>query len=163
MARPGRSLLGVEAKRLAELVARHGGGLVLYARQWCATPEDAAQEAFVKLAVLAREPDDPAAWLYRATRNAAISAGRGERRRRHHESTAARPDWFVPSPEGPDPAEVARALELLPADLREPLVAHLWGGLTFAAIGPLMGVSASTAHRRYEEALAILRQTLRLP
>ncbi len=150
----------MDGKRLGELMTRHAGALTLYARQWCATPEDAVQEAFVRLAALAAEPADPAAWLFRAVRNGAISAGRGERRRRHHEGGAARPAWFEPA-ETLDGDDARRALEALPADLREPLVAHLWGGLTFAQIGPLMGCSASTAHRRYEEALAALRQTLR--
>lgn len=153
----------MDARRLGELITRHGRGLVLYARQWCSAPEDVVQEAFVRLSALSVEPASPAAWLHRAVRNAAISAGRGERRRRHHEAHAARPDWFEPS-EGPLDADAAQqALEALPADLREPLVAHLWGGLTFAEVGALMGVSASTAHRRYEEALAAIRQALRLP
>jgi RNA polymerase sigma-70 factor (ECF subfamily) len=153
----------MDARRLGDLISRHAAALKLYARQWCSAPEDAVQEAFVKLAGLSAQPDDPAAYLFRAVRNAAIDAGRAERRRRHHEAeAAARQAWFEPA-EALDGDDARRALEALPADLREPLVAHLWGGLTFAQIGPLMGCSASTAHRRYEEALAALRNTLRPP
>ena len=35
----------------AALIDSHGAGLVLFARQWCATPEDVVQEAMLKLVV----------------------------------------------------------------------------------------------------------------
>ena len=80
--------------RGGRLVEAHAAGLALYARQWCAAPEDVVQEAFLKLMALPHPPNQPVAWLYRVVRNAAISSGRSERRRRHYESTAAavRPD-----------------------------------------------------------------------
>ncbi|HVK12333.1 MAG TPA: sigma factor, partial [Gemmataceae bacterium] len=52
-------------RHLADLIDRHGPALVLFARQWCGTPEDVVQDALLKLVSLARPPDDPAAWLYR--------------------------------------------------------------------------------------------------
>lgn len=151
----------MDAQHLGQWLARLGPALVLYARQWCAAPEDVVQEAFVRLAA-SPTPGNVRAWLYRVVRNAAISAGRAERRRRRHEGEAAAraPAWFVPAEGAPDPAAAERALEALPADLREPLVAHLWGGLTFAEIAVLTGTSASTAHRRYLEALGTLRERL---
>src|SRR5262245_6877163 len=88
-------------ERLARLVDEHAAALVLYARQWCAAPEDVVQEAFVKLAAQRRPPDNVAGWLYRVVRNGALSAARAGRRRRRHESAAARtPDWFEPSEGG---------------------------------------------------------------
>src|SRR5436190_22156457 len=74
---------------LGQLLDRHAAALVLLARQWCSSPEDAVQEAFVELARQAECPRDPAAWLHRVVRNAAIDAGRAETRRWRHESQAA--------------------------------------------------------------------------
>ena len=149
---------------LGRLVDRHAAALTLFARQWCAAAEDVVQEAFVKLAGQRRPPDNVAGWLYRVVRNGALSAARAERRRRRHESAAAAPAWFLPS-EGAalDGEAAAAALQALPPDLREPLVAHLWGGLTFEQVGALTGVSSSTAHRRYLAALEALRRRLRVP
>src|SRR5262245_42203339 len=96
----------MDARRLAELIDAHAPALVLYARQWCAAPEDVVQEAFCKLAALRSWPDDPQAWLFRVVRNAAIDVGRSDRRRERREASAARPvRWFVePAIEGLDAA-----------------------------------------------------------
>jgi RNA polymerase sigma-70 factor (ECF subfamily) len=154
----------MDAQRLARLIDAHAAALVLYARQWCAAPEDVVQEAFVKLAAQRPTPNNLVAWLHRVVRNGALSAARAERRRRRHETAAARPaEWFVPG-EGAslDATEAAAALQGLPPEQRETVVAHLWGGLTFDQIGALTGVSASTAHRRYLAALSALRERLRV-
>jgi RNA polymerase sigma-70 factor (ECF subfamily) len=151
---------------LGQLLDDHAAALVLYARQWCASAEDVVQEAFVKLASQRPEPDNCLAWLYRVVRNGALTAARSDRRRRFHESYAAAhtPTWFVPAEGTSLDAETATAaLEDLPIEQREPLVAHLWGGLTFEQVGDLVGVSSSTAHRRYLTALATLRERLRVP
>src|SRR5207237_8307941 len=102
--------------QLGRLLDAHAAGLTLYARQWCAAPEDAVQEAFLKLAGRA-PPPDVVGWLYAATRNLARTAGRSERRRRRHETAAAarNPGWFAPA-EGAslDPETAAAALARLP-------------------------------------------------
>ncbi|MBX9622651.1 MAG: sigma-70 family RNA polymerase sigma factor, partial [Gemmataceae bacterium] len=54
----------------------------------------------------------------------------------------------------------ARALKILPAETREIVVAHLWGGLTFEQIARAVGSSAATCYRRYAAGLAALRQLL---
>ena len=41
---------------LVRLVDAHAAALVLYARQWCAVPEDIVQEAFLKLVEAAETP-----------------------------------------------------------------------------------------------------------
>ncbi len=151
---------------LVQLVDQHAAALTLFARQWCASPEDVVQEGFVKLAAQRTLPNDPAAWLFRVVRNGAISAARAERRRRRHETVAAvhRVAWFGPSENAAiDEKEAAAALKTLPVDEREVVVAHLWGGLTFEQIGCIAGVSSSTAHRRYLKALSTLRERLRMP
>jgi RNA polymerase sigma factor (sigma-70 family) len=153
-------------EQLSRLVDNYAAALVLYARQWCAAAEDVVQEAFVKLAAQRALPDNIAGWLHRVVRNGALAAGRAERRRRLHESKAARqtPNWFAPSEGARLDAETATAaLQKLPLEQRETLVAHLWGGLTFEQIGELTGVSSSTAHRRYLAGLSALRERLRVP
>jgi RNA polymerase sigma-70 factor (ECF subfamily) len=152
----------MEPELLGRLLDRHGPPLVLYARQWCSAPEDVVQEAFLKLSALARSPDHPVSWLYRVVRNTAITAGRGERRRQHHESLAAAqtPGWFLADAPGLDAVAAEQALRTLPVEQREVIVAHLWGGLTFEEIAVVTGCSSSTAHRRYAEGLVELRQRL---
>jgi RNA polymerase sigma-70 factor (ECF subfamily) len=150
---------------LGRLVDRHAAALVLYARQWCAAPEDVVQEALLKLVAQRAPPDNPAAWLYRVVRNAAVSAARTERRRQRHEAAAAAraPAWFDGADADGLDAEVATAaLRQLPLEEREVIVAHLWGGLTFEQVGELAGCSSSTAHRRYVAGLATLRERLHL-
>jgi RNA polymerase sigma-70 factor (ECF subfamily) len=151
---------------LGRLIDEHGSALVLFARQWCAAPEDVVQEAFLKLVALPQPPANAAPWLYRVVRNAAISAGRAERRRRHHESAAAAraPIWFTgPEMTGVDAEAATAALEALPPEQREVIVAHLWGGLTFEQISEVVGGSSSTAHRWYVAGLSALRERLGVP
>jgi RNA polymerase sigma-70 factor (ECF subfamily) len=151
---------------LGRLIDEHAGALMLYARQWCSCAEDVVQEAFVRLARQPALPDNIAAWLHRVVRNAAVSAARSDYRRQRHERAAAarRPSWFLPV-EGTalDGDTVTAALEDLPSEARETVIAHLWGGLTFEQVGALTRVSSSTAHRRYLQALASLRERLRVP
>ncbi len=149
---------------LARLVDRHAAALTLYARQWCAQPEDVVQAAFLKLVAVRTPPDRPAAWLFRAVRNAAIDASRSARRRSHYETRAAArsPAWFAPpdDPTGLDARAAADALQTLPPEVREIIVAHLWGGLTFEEIASTVGSSAATCYRRYAAGLDKLRQQL---
>lgn len=151
---------------LGQLVDRHAAALELYARQWCAAPEDVVQEAFLKLAAQRPPPAQPLPWLYRVVRNAAISAARSQRRRQRHEKAAGAQTagWFVTMPGIELDAEMAtEALRSLPVEQRETIVAHLWGRLTFEQIGELTGTSASTAHRWYLAGLSILRERLQVP
>lgn len=151
--------------QLARLVDRHAASLVLAARQWCATPEDVVQDAFLKLAGLRTLPDNVPAWLYAVVRNGAKDAARAARRRSHHESVAARPTAGFQAAESAslDADAVATALEELPADLREIVIAHLWNGLSFADIAATVGGSTATAFRRYRAGLDLLRTKLRVP
>jgi RNA polymerase sigma-70 factor (ECF subfamily) len=148
---------------LRKLVDEHAAALVLYARQWCAAPEDVVQEAFIKLAGQRTTPAQVVPWLYRVVRNVAVSAARAAARRRRHEAVAAArvPTWFGPPTGGWLDAEAATAaLHALPLEQREIVVAHIWGGLTFEQIGEVTGVSASTAHRGYLAGLSALRERL---
>jgi RNA polymerase sigma factor (sigma-70 family) len=147
---------------IAELIDTHAAALVLFARQWCAAPEDVVQTAFAKLAAAHPTPDDPPAWLFRVVRNAAIDAGKADRRRRIREQSVARPvRWFAePQIDGLDAEAAVRALEALPADQREVIVTRLWGGMTLEQVAAVAGCSVSSAHRRYEAGIAALRERL---
>jgi RNA polymerase sigma-70 factor (ECF subfamily) len=151
--------------QLGRCIDQYAGALLLFARQWCDCAEDVVQEAFVRLSSQSIWPDNIGAWLHRVVRNAAISAVRSARRRQRYEMEAAarRPAWFEPADTLLDAEAVTNALERLPIEEREVVVAHLWGGLSFGHIGDLTGTSSSTAHRRYLTALQSLRERLRVP
>ena len=151
---------------LAKLLDEHGPPLVLYARQWCNAPEDVVQEAFLQLIRQKKPPDRVVPWLYRVVRNRAISVSRSQSRRQRYESAAAyrAEPWFLPVEDDClDAAAASRALEELPLELRETIVARLWGGLSFDEIAELTETSISTAHRRYQAGLAALRARLENP
>ena len=151
----------------ANLVAAHGPALALFARQWCGTPEDVVQTAFLKLARLRVPPHKPVPWLYAVVRNAARDASRSARRRSKYETAAAEgaDTWFLPAedPTGLDAQIAATALAELPDEPREIIVMHLWGGLTFEQIAGVLGSSASTGFRRYTAGLARLRESMGVP
>ncbi len=148
---------------LGQLLDEHGPALVLYARQWCSAPEDVVQEAFLKLVAQKTPPVNPVSWLYRVVRNAALSAARAAKRRQRHEAIAAArtPAWFAMT-DGVDldSQTATAALQALPLEQREIIVAHLWGRLTFEQIAELTGRSSSTAHRWYLAGLSALRERL---
>ncbi len=148
---------------LGKLIDRHAAALELYAAGWCDCPEDVLQEVLIKLAARACVPEQIVPWLYRAVRNRAINAHRANCRRRSHEDEAARQRPAVlngPPGELLDARTAADTLDGLPRELRETVVAHLWGGLTFRQIGELTDTSESTAHRRYQDALRRMRRSL---
>jgi RNA polymerase sigma-70 factor (ECF subfamily) len=150
---------------VARLIEAHTAPLVLYARQWCAAPEDVVQDAFFKLVRRGRPPQDAVAWLYRVVRNGALDAAKMARRRQRHESAAARPvRWFVePEVGGLDADTAAAALQRLPAEQREVIVARHWGGLSYEQIAEVVGCSTSTAFRRYTAGVEELRKLLGVP
>jgi RNA polymerase sigma-70 factor (ECF subfamily) len=153
----------MDATTFGALIDRHAAALVLYARQWCAAPEDVVQDAFLALMARSSVPDPVAPWLFRVVRNRAISMARADRRRRRREQDAAsrRQPWFRPDPGGElDAAALRDALAELCAEQREVIVAHLWGGLTFEQVGTVAGCSTSMAYRRYIAGVEALRARL---
>ena len=153
----------IDALRLAKLIERHGASLQLWVRSCCDSPEDAVQEAFTRLATQDPEPDIPVAWLYQVSRNLAIKRRLSDRRRRDREFASAQTE-VVATPA--DPLEIADlrvAVAALADELREVLVARIWGQLTLEEIGQMCGVSTATAFRRYREALEALRTKIEPP
>ena len=153
------------AQQFGELIDFHAAALVLYARTWCASPDDVVQDAFCKLAEQRASPDDPIAWLYRVVRNRALDVGKSDRRRSRREAAAARPvRWFAEaSVDGLDAEVAVAALVSLPVEQREVIVARLWGGLTLEQAASAAGCSVSSAHRRYEAGIRALQERLGVP
>jgi RNA polymerase sigma factor (sigma-70 family) len=148
----------------ATLLDNHGPPLMLYARQWCDSPEDVVQDAFVKLVGLRVAPRDVVPWLYQVVRNRAIDTTRGAMRRQRREAAARPARWFVePELDGLDAAAAVAALETLPMEQREVIVARLWGGLSFDQIAELTVCSASSAFRRFSAGIDALRRTMGVP
>jgi RNA polymerase sigma factor (sigma-70 family) len=147
---------------LGRIFDEHAPALVLYARQWCDTPEDVVQDAFVKLARQPVLPDRIGPWLFRVVRNAAINARRNDRTRRKIEarSSSGAEAWFTSDDDRIDALEVTRLLGELELETREVVVARFWGGLKFEEIAQLQGCSVTTAHRRYQSGLALLNKRL---
>src|SRR3954462_10354667 len=115
---------------LAGLYRRHAPALRLYVRQWPGADEDLVQDAFVRLAQQAPPPDRVLPWLYRVVRNAARATQRSASRRRRREGqTGAREAWFATADDRIDAGDAALRLAELSLELREVIVARIWGGL----------------------------------
>ncbi len=153
---------GFDAAWIASVFDEHAAALELFAAQWTDLPEDCVQEAMLELSRQPVRPDHVAGWLFHVVRLRAISSHRSASRRRCHEALAGRLRQV--SVEGCEPRfdadELAIALDSLDDDSRQAVIARTWGELEFVEIGELLGVSASTAFRRYEAGLAALRTKL---
>jgi RNA polymerase sigma factor (sigma-70 family) len=150
-----------DAAQLAKLIEDHAGPLRLWVRSRCASRDDVVQDAFCRLAVQEPPPENPVAWLYRVCRNLADRQRISDVRRRKREQDWARAE--VVTNGQADPLEVAETIatvEELDPELREVLIARLWGRMSLEEVGRLCGVSTATAFRRYETALKALRAKL---
>jgi RNA polymerase sigma factor (sigma-70 family) len=151
----------MDANSLGRLYREHAPALRLYARQWPEGGEDLVQDAFVKLAQQSPAPAQPLPWLYCVIRNRAFAVHRAAHRRRGREGAASiREAWFASADDHLDAQHAAQLLAGLTLELREVMVARVWGGLTFEEIAQLVGCSLPTAHRRYQTGLAELRTRL---
>lgn len=153
----------IDPPQLRDLVDAHGAALVLYARQWCSSPDDALQEALIDLSQLASPPRDPVGWLFKAVRYKAINQARADQRRSRHWRKAAveRDRWFDRDPTTTMQTEELESLltELEPL-AREIVIARIWGEMSFEQIAELVEYPLSTVHRRYHQTLKLLEQKL---
>jgi RNA polymerase sigma-70 factor (ECF subfamily) len=157
-----------DVDRLTRMIAERSAALVLYARQWldAAAADDAVQDAFVALLGQRRSPDNPAAWMYRAVRNAAIDQLRSTKRRRQREQTVAerRRELFdADASTSIDARTVTEWLDRLELGPREIVVLRIWCDLGFAEIADVVQLGVSTVHDRYHAALRELRRDLEKP
>lgn len=159
------------SEQLSQLWHQHAAALLLVARGHCSgfgagAAEDCVQEAFVRLATQEPQPHEPAGWLMRTVRNAAIDMTRSQIRRRNREAhvSANRPTWFEPVDpaafDDPSTDQLSQALAQLNAVTRDIMIGHIWNKLTFRQIAEAMDLSTATTHRRYEAGLEQLRQLI---
>ncbi len=151
-------------EQFADIVRELSGPLALYARQLCRHPEDVVQESLLSLRRELVAPRNVRTWLFRVVRHRALNNLRGEERRRKHEAQFGheRPVWFESSNSLLDIDEAVAALEDLPDDERETIVARLWGELTLSEIAELTNTSLATAQRRYLRGLEKMRAALQV-
>lgn len=156
----------ISADELTQLWRDHAAELALLCRGYGVPPEGCVQEAFVRLAAQNPIPDKPLAWLVRVVRNQAISAARGEGRRKQREQSwqSQRSQWFTAEADDLERIELAtdiqRALQELDEPIREVVFAHVWGNLTFRQIAAAFGISKSTAARNFQIGIEQLKQIL---
>lgn len=147
--------------------------LLAYARARCNNTqeaEDLLQDALIKLWGYQKErgycpPDLPLA--FSVMRYLGLDHGRRKGRQEKRDQKiiqfqAGEDHWLDPTLEDTEDAELLRKeVEGLPDKLREVLTLRIWGGLTFAEIGELLGVSHNTAASRYRYALEQLQKKLK--
>jgi RNA polymerase sigma-70 factor (ECF subfamily) len=153
----------LSADEIKQLYNRHDAALLLYARGF--VPDASAAEDLVHgvfLNLLRTRPkvrEAPAAYLYRAVKNAALNAQRNRARE------APMPDreiWFTHRG-GDHEATLAlqAALAELPQEQREAVVMRIWSGMTLEEVAQATDVPLNTAASRYRYALEKLRERLK--
>jgi RNA polymerase sigma-70 factor, ECF subfamily len=153
----------LSADDVRRLYDQHGPALVLYARSFVAdggAAEDVVHGVFLKL-LHGKQivVEAPAAYLYRAVRNAALNV----RRDRSHDAALADQEiWFSHREHDRDAAlALQQALCELPDEQKHVVVMHIWSGMTLDEVAEVTGVPLSTAASRYRYALAKLREWLK--
>jgi RNA polymerase sigma factor (sigma-70 family) len=155
-----------DAQAFAELVARHRDMVYATCRRLVgnrADAEDVAQECFVQLARGgAGVRTSVAGWLHRVATRSALAQRRKDRARQRAEREAgsmaperdAVPTWDEIK------AEVDRAIDTLPDDLREPLVLHFLQAKPQTAVAEELGLTQSAVSKRLAKAVDRLRRHL---
>jgi RNA polymerase sigma factor (sigma-70 family) len=151
------------AETIETLYRRHSSALVLFAAAMTgdrARAQDAVHQVFARLLAQGGIGQAMAAkaYLFACVRNAILNEAKARRREVALDAGAA---WFEP-PDRDYAAELRlrKALGALDDAQREVTVLHVWGELTFAEIGEVLGVSPNTAASRYRYALARLREAM---
>lgn len=154
-------------------LSEYGARLLLFARGWAPSREDAqdlVQEAVLRLWNYQQDkgggvPDLPLA--FSTIRFCGLNHHRSEsRRKKREESIIYLNDftdvWLDPSVEDDEDAVRLRdAVQKLSTKLREVVTMKIWGGLTFAEISETLAISQNTAASRYRYALEQLAQDMR--
>lgn len=142
---------------------RHGPALLLFGAALTrdrARAQDALHQVFLRLL---ENPElapagDARTYLFAALRNTIIDDAK--RRNRDVPFPFDDQSWFQSSAGVEEEISLKRALVDLPADQREVLVLHIWGGLTFSQTAEVLAINPNTAAARYRYALAKLRGSL---
>lgn len=121
--------------------------------------EDITQDVFVKLFVSPPEPSvrNPRAWVFQMARNLSIDV---LRKKQHTDIDGL----SVSAEDGIGEAvvrlDIESAIGRLSRTQREILSLHLNGGLTFAEISAIVGMSVPAVYRKYRGTLKKLRELL---
>ena len=154
-------------------LAENGPRLLLFARGWSNTREDAedlVQEAILRMWHHQADhghtpPDLPL--VFSTIRFCGLNLHRSETRRRKREESVIylndfQDVWLDPLLEEDEEAVILRnSLQKLSPKLREVVVMKFWGGLTFQQISETLAISPNTAASRYRYALEQLAHELR--
>ncbi len=157
-----RAFRAGDTRAFEQLVERFQAPLLRHARSLLGNghPEDAVQEAFLRLVQSPPEVPPEAAgdprlerahlvsWLHRVTRNCCMDVMRSEVRRKKREeavATADRSEGGLASVEGSDTRDaVERGISKLPADQQEVLVLRLLGERSYREIADITGKKIGT-------------------
>jgi RNA polymerase sigma-70 factor (ECF subfamily) len=154
-------------------LAEHGSKLLLFARSWCQSRQDAedlVQEAVLKMWHHQADrghvpPDLPL--VFSTIRFCGLNFHRSERRRKKREESVTylndfQDMWLDPVLEDDEDALLLREkIKDLSPKLREVVIMKFWGDLTFQQIAETLDISPNTAASRYRYALEQLAQDMR--
>lgn len=162
------------SKAWKQWLAENGSRLLLYARGWGKTREDAedlVQDAVLKMWHYQQAedrgggpPDLPL--VFSTIRFGGLMLHRTEKRRRKREEAIVylhdfEDVWLDPVLEEDEETVLLRdAVQNLSDKLREVVVMKTWGGLTFAQISETLAISPNTAASRYRYALEQLSKEM---
>jgi RNA polymerase sigma-70 factor (ECF subfamily) len=156
-----------------EWLAENGPRLLLFARGWSQSREDAedlVQEAILRMWHHQADkggapPDLPL--VFSTIRFCGLNHHRSEKRRRKREESIIylndfQDVWLDPVMEEDEEALILRdAVQSLSSKLREVVMMKFWGDLTFQQIAETLAISPNTAASRYRYAMEQLAQELR--
>ena len=148
---------------VTRLYDQHGPALLAYACTFVADralAEDLLHQVFAKLLQgVTALPDTPAAYLYRAVRNAALNT----RRNGFREAALDEKNLCFVHRGGDQEAALSLQVALadLPEEQRETVTMRIWSGMTLDEIAAATGVSLNTVASRYRYALHKLREKLK--
>lgn len=148
---------------IERLYRQHSPSLLLFATALTgdrSRAQDAVHQVFAKLlgGENLSEPVDAKAYLFVCVRNTILNDIKVRQRDVPLDSESA---WFEPpNRDYTAEQELRQALLTLTDEQREVMVLHVWGELTFAEIGEVLGISSNTAASRYRYALAKLRERM---
>ena len=158
------------ASETADLIAAHAAALTLFARQWCDSPEDAVQDAFLRAhkAFDRFRGNDGRAWLLAIVRNVCYSQLRQNRR---EPEEVAFEDEIHGSTEDPANANAVawheiksellrKGLERLPPEFREVIVLHEIEEMTAPMIAQVLTIPLNTVYSRLRVARVKLEEAL---
>jgi RNA polymerase sigma factor (sigma-70 family) len=148
---------------IRQLYDRHGPALMLYARSLVTdggAAEDVVHGVFLKLLRHTRIVlEAPAAYLYRAVRNAALNAKRDRSRETPLQEQVG---WLNHRDCEPEAAlALQQGLQALTEEQREAVIMRIWSGMTLEEVAAATEVSINTVASRYRYALAKLRERLK--